>query len=167
MNIVLIGYMGTGKSAVAAEIAGLLDWTVCDVDALIIEREGRSIADIFQTDGEKYFRDIESSIIKEVSCFDQKVIATGGGAVLNIENIKNLKKNGVIVCLKASAETIYERVKDDASRPLLNVKNPLDKINAMLKARESFYANNDYVIDTSDLRVDEIARRILEYVRNN
>jgi 3-dehydroquinate synthetase/shikimate kinase len=152
--------MGTGKTSVANELQKILGWEFIDIDELIIEREGRTINEIFEKEGEVYFRDVESKIIAEVSLLDTKIISTGGGAVLRLENIKNLKQNGMVICLEASPEKIFERLKNDNSRPLLKVADPLAKIKEMLEIRKSFYENNNYAIDTTNLSVAEIAKKI-------
>jgi len=121
MNIILTGYMGTGKTSVANELNKLLCHEIMDTDDLVVKREKRSINDIFAKDGEQYFRKIESEIIEEVSKLNNVIISTGGGVVLNKQNIQNLKKNGVVFCLTATPEKIFERLKKDDTRPLKNL----------------------------------------------
>ena len=164
MNIILTGFMGTGKTSVACELQKILglDWELLDTDELIVKKEDRAITEIFVTDGEEYFRDVEAKIIEEVSSYDKKIISTGGGAVLRAENIKNLKKNGMVVCLEAAPEKIFERLKTDNTRPLLKVENPLAKIKEMLEIRKQYYENNNYAIDTTELSVEEIAKKIMD-----
>ncbi|MCP4482344.1 MAG: 3-dehydroquinate synthase [bacterium] len=162
MNIVLTGYMGTGKTAVANELQKQLGWEVIDVDERIVIYENSTIDDIFTKKGEPYFRKVESKIIAELSNLDQKIIATGGGAVLNQSNIYTLKKNGLLICLSAQAEQIYQRLKGDNTRPLLKVSDPLATIKEMLKARANFYANNNYKIETINLTIQEVAKKIIK-----
>ncbi|MFC1484973.1 3-dehydroquinate synthase [bacterium] len=164
MNIVLTGYMGTGKTVIAQELNNILGWELIDTDELIVEQENRSINDIFENRGEEYFRDVESEIIQKVSGLDKKIISAGGGAVLRKENILNLKKNGMVVCLTAAVEEIFYRLQHDDTRPLLKVDNPLAKIKEMLKTRAPFYANNNYSIDTTGVGVKEIAKQIVSFM---
>lgn len=144
-NIVLTGFMGTGKSTVGVLLAKKLGRKFVDSDAVIVEREKRSISDIFATDGEKYFRQVESDVIRELGELSGCVIATGGGVVLKAENIENLRKNGVVINLSASVDTIYERTSKNTGRPLINQKTP-QQIEELLNSRAQAYANNDFCI---------------------
>ncbi len=125
MNIVLTGFMGTGKSIVAKKLAQKLGMGYVDTDKIIEDREGREIRKIFEEKGEDYFREIETKIIKQVSSLNNYVIATGGGVVLKEENIKALRKKGVIIYLSANPEIILKRTDKNEERPLLlNCKDP-------------------------------------------
>lgn len=163
-NIVLIGFMGTGKSVTGKRLAKELKMKFVNTDDIIEEREKRPIAEIFAKSGEPYFRNIEKEVIKEVSAFDNAVIAAGGGAVLNEENIVNLKKNGVVVCLNASPEAVYERTKKYKTRPLLNVPDPVAKIKELMASRSLFYAKADHQIETSGKSVNEVAKEIIKII---
>jgi shikimate kinase len=163
-NIVLIGFMGTGKSEVGKELAKKMGYAFIDTDDLIEKRERISISGIFEKYGEPYFRKAESEIIEEVSKKDGVVISTGGGAVIKKENIENLKKNSVMVCLTASPESIYERVRDANNRPLLKINDPLTRIKELLKEREEYYSQADMTLDTSDKSTADIVNIILERV---
>src|SRR3972149_7672422 len=112
-NIVLVGFMGTGKSVVGKKLAKVLKRELVDTDKLIEKKAGKPIPDIFSENGEPYFRELESKVIEDISKKEKCIIITGGGVVLREENITNLKKNGVIICLNASPKIIYERVKHD------------------------------------------------------
>lgn len=163
MNIVLTGFMGTGKTIVGLLVAQKLGWKYIDVDNTIEKERGCSISEIFAEHGETHFRSIEAEAIKKLCSMDKIVLSCGGGAVLKKENITNLEKNGIIVCLKASAEAIYDRVKKDRSRPLLQVEDPLSKIKDMLKAREPFYKRCSFSVDTTSKTPAEITEAICNH----
>ncbi|MDO8886510.1 shikimate kinase [Candidatus Oleimmundimicrobium sp.] len=162
-NIVLIGFMGSGKTTIGKLLADKLGVSLIDTDKLIEKKFGKQIKDIFKDEGEDAFRLVESEVINEVSSVGNKVIACGGGVILNHKNVQALKKNGLLIYLKASAPILFERIREEGSRPLLNVPNPKDKVSELLKARESLYENvADIVIDTSDMNVDKVVKEIQE-----
>lgn len=165
MNIVLVGFMGTGKTAVAKILAEKLNMKYVDLDQLIEEQEGKKVSDIFAKDGEPYFRKVEKEIAGRVSQLDDTVIATGGGVVLDDQNINNLKRKGILICLLAEPEIILERTKKYIHRPLLNVTDPKASICALLNKRASCYAKADYSIDTSRLAIEEVIEKIIEIIR--
>ncbi|MDW8055236.1 MAG: shikimate kinase [Elusimicrobiota bacterium] len=165
MNIVLTGFMCTGKTSVGKKLAEKLNYEYIDTDEIIIKRTGLEITEIFARYGEPYFRDIESQVVKEVSKLDKKIIATGGGVVLRKENVDNLRNNGVIINLTAKPETIFERLqKQPGVRPLLNKPEPFEEIKKLLNQREEFYKNCDIRIETDNLPVDEIVEIIIDYI---
>ena len=166
-NIVLVGFMGTGKTSVGIRLAEMLKMQFVDTDDLIEKESGMTISDMFSKMGEDYFRDRESSIIEKVSKLDGQVIATGGGAVKREENVNNLRATGIIFCLHASPEVILQRTSGYEHRPLLQVEDPIKKINEMLKERESFYAKADYRIDTSDFTIEQIVDTIANIYEMN
>ena len=159
-NIVLVGFMGTGKSTVAKKISGDLKMEYVDTDSLIESKEGRSINDIFSENGEDYFRTVEREVIKEVSAKTGCVIDAGGGVVLNANNMRDLKSGGIIFCLTATAGSIYERTRGHGHRPLLNVEDPVGRINELLKKREKFYMAADHQISTDDRTAADVAGEI-------
>ncbi len=161
-NIILVGFMGTGKTAVGKELAKRLNMKFVDMDDIIEEREGMKITDIFAKKGEPYFRSVEKEVAKGISKQPNLVVAAGGGAVIDEENVKNLKSNGLMICLTASPDKILERTKDYAHRPLLNVSDPRAKVSELLEKRAVYYARADYQIDTTDLTVDEVVKKITE-----
>lgn len=164
-NIILTGFMGTGKTAVGKRLAKKLARRFVDIDAEIEKRENMSIDDIFKTQGEKRFRDIETEILRQYSEERNVIIATGGGAVLREENMAYLRKNGIIFCLHASPETIFERTSRSNMRPLLNVQNPMQKIRELLANRRPFYEKAGIMIETDKKNPLEIAEEIVEIVK--
>ncbi|MBI5376092.1 MAG: shikimate kinase [Candidatus Schekmanbacteria bacterium] len=161
-SVVLVGFMGTGKSTVGSVLSKRLGFELIDIDALIEKKTGKSITDIFTRDGEKHFRDIEEEVIREIAGMEKAVIITGGGAVLRKNNIENLRKCGKIVCLTATPSEIYRRVKAETHRPLLQVDDPVKKIEELLSAREKFYAEADVFVDTTGLTTDEVAEEVIK-----
>jgi shikimate kinase len=162
MNIVLVGFMGTGKTQVGRKVAQLTGLKYISTDQMIEEREGKTIPQIFEQSGEGYFREVERKIVAEVSKMDGLVIDAGGGVVLREDNVKDLKANGVLICLEARPEVIFERMKDKMDRPLLNVEDRLSRIRDLLEKRKPYYAKADYFIDTSDLSIEEVANRVIQ-----
>jgi len=164
MNIVLVGFMGTGKTSVGRLLTQKTGMKYISTDEVIEDRERRSINDIFKKSGEACFRKIEKEIVKKVSGLDRFIIDAGGGAVLDEENVRNLKQNGKIICLEAGADVILERTKRYRHRPLLNVDNPRVKVEELLKARAPFYAQADVSIDTTDLTIEQVAEEIKKII---
>ena len=164
MNIVIIGFMGTGKTVVAKALAKELKKDYVSMDNVIEKKEGKSISDIFAQKGEPYFRNVEKEVAKELSEKDGLIIDAGGGVVLNEENIKNLKNNGKIICLTATIDVIFERTKRHTHRPLLNVEDPKKKIKELFDFRTPYYKKADHEIDTSKKSIREIVKEIVEVV---
>lgn len=165
-NIVLIGFMGVGKTPIGLKLAEKLKKEFIDTDKEIEASLGMKISEIFNVHGEKYFRLKESEIIARIAAYENHVISTGGGVVLNPKNIEMLRKRGFIVCLSASPEIIYDRVKDDNQRPLLAGEDVYEKIKRILKEREEKYRCADYYIDTSVISIDEAVDDIIRYISN-
>ena len=164
-NIILTGFMGTGKTAVGRELARLLNMHLIDVDTDIEKSEKMTINEIFEQFGEPRFRELETEMIKKLSERNNIVISTGGGAVVRQENVDVLKKNGVIVCLTAKPETIVRRTGNSNDRPLLQVEDPLEKIKELLNFRKPFYEKADIMIDTEGKTPLHIAEEIIEKVK--
>jgi len=165
-NIVLTGFMGTGKTAVGKELARSLDVPLIDIDSEIENSERMTIQDIFKQHGEAVFREIETRKIKETAQRKNIIISTGGGAVLKDENMHALRRSGIIICLTASPETILQRVSNNNERPLLQGENPLRKIEELLHVRQPFYDKADIIIDTENRTPLQIAEEIIECLRN-
>ena len=140
--------MGCGKSTVGRQVAGELGFEFVDVDTLIVERAGISIPEIFSTEGEAAFRQMEREIIDELGDRKQLVIATGGGAIVDPNNLTSLKQHALVICLWANAETIHKRTKHQSHRPLLQQGDPLVTIRQMLAEREPHYKKSDVIINT-------------------
>lgn len=161
-NIVLIGFMGTGKTTIATQLARSLRMRYVSTDDLIEKREKRTINEIFTTDGEEYFRDVESAVVRDLSGQEGLVIDTGGGIVIRPENIEALKASGIVICLAADEEAIMERTKKYKHRPLLNVEDPKAKIRSLLAKRAPLYAKADHTIDTGALTARQVVAKIEE-----
>ena len=169
MNIVLIGFRGTGKSTVGRLLAKRLERDFIDSDKYIESSTGKTIKSIFEDGGEDGFRKIEAGIIAELSKVDNKVISAGGGAVLKEENVRNLKDNGFLVLLEATPEIIHNRIAQDdkttQQRPSLTDKKPLDEIKHLIAKREHAYKNAaDYTINTSYVSCEDIVNEIITIV---
>jgi len=164
-NIIITGFMGTGKSVVAKELARKLKMEFTDMDRIIEERLGMSIADVFAGQGEKYFREQENKLVKELSEKENTVIATGGGTLLSSDNARILGQKGQIICLYADSQTIYNRVNKKNNRPLLKRENVLSEINRLLEERKEAYNNFTIKIDTTNLNVQEVADKIITLLR--
>jgi shikimate kinase len=161
-NIILIGFMGTGKTSIGKKLADKLDLHFIDTDKEIERLEGKSIAEIFEIHGESYFRELEKEIVSKYCEKNGQVISTGGGVVLDSDNMKKLKAAGVVILLKARPEIIYRNICNNANRPLLNTNDPMKRIIEMLEDRKEYYKNNHYEIDVSDMTADEAVARIIE-----
>lgn len=166
-NIVLAGFMGTGKTSVGRIVSERLHKAFLELDEIIEKKEGLPISEIFKAKGEPYFRKLEKEIVKEASCKEGAVISAGGGAIVDEENLSSLKNNGIIICLKASSAVILKRVGRLKTRPLLNVPDPKKAIEELLEKREPYYNKADFVIDTSDLTVEQAADKIIDLIRVN
>ncbi len=160
MNIYLVGFMGTGKTTVGRLLAAQKKWNFIDLDELIELKEQRRIVDIFAKEGEPYFRKIEKKFLKQVSTQKKFVVACGGGIVLDKDNIKLMKKTGVLICLGANCEEILKRVSSSNHRPILDVAKPKERIELLLKMRAPYYMQADKTIDTSHLTIKQVAAKI-------
>jgi len=163
-NIVLIGFMGTGKTEVGRILSKKLGYSLVDSDSLIEKEQKMTIAEIFEHFGEPAFRDMECDSIKRIADKERLVLATGGGVPLREENMSHLRRKGVIVCLTASSETILQRTVTDNHRPLLQVKDPLKKINDLIETRKPYYERADVIINTEGKTPLEVAEEIIDAV---
>ena len=162
-NIILVGYMGCGKTTVGESIAEATRYTFADTDEMIVAQQGRSISDIFAQDGEPAFRDMETALLVKMLTEknDTCVISTGGGMPVQKENRNLLRQLGTVVYLRAKPETVYERIKGDTTRPLLQCENPMERIREMIKSRNPAYEEAaELVIDVDDLTQREVAEQM-------
>ena len=165
-NIYLIGMMGSGKTETGKVLAELLGDAFVDLDAEIQTKEKRSISEIFAGSGEPYFRDVESLVLEHFSKQGGQVIATGGGIVLREENVRRMKKTGKVVLLKASAESLWQRVQYSKDRPLLNKPDPFGALRQILSDREIFYEKaNHFSVLTDGKTAEDVAGEIQERMR--
>lgn len=168
-NIILVGYMGCGKTTVGKNLARICGYTFLDTDERIEEKQGRSISDIFATDGENAFRDMETECIREMleENLEGMVISTGGGMVLREENRKLLKELGIVVLLKIEPETVYDRIKGDTKRPLLQCEDPLTRIREMMLQRAEYYEKAAHeIVQVDGKKQQEIAELIFSICNN-
>jgi shikimate kinase len=161
VNLALVGFMGTGKTSAGRLVAEQLHFEFLDTDEIIQNKTGRSIADIFARNGEPAFRALERDVVGELAGRTKTVISTGGGLPANPENLASLKTHALVVCLWASPEKIWERVRNQSHRPLLHDPDPQRKIHELLKSREPFYKQADVLINTDLRSAREVAQQIV------
>jgi shikimate kinase len=161
VNLALVGFMGTGKTSTGRLVAEQLHFEFMDTDEMIQVRTGRTIADIFATQGEPAFRELERDVVGELAARTRTVIATGGGLPADPANLASLKTHALVICLWASAEKIWERVRNQSHRPLLHNPDPQRKIRELLKLREPFYLQADVLINTDQRSAREVAQQIV------
>lgn len=171
MNIVLIGFRGTGKSTVGKLLAKRLERDFIDTDDYIESTTGKTIKEIFEKEGEESFRKIEAETVAKLSKLDNKVIAAGGGVVLKDENVKNLRRNGFLILLEATPETIHDRISQDEKtsqqRPSLTNRESLDEIKHLLDKRQPLYEKaTNYTINTSYASCEDIIEDIISILDN-
>lgn len=166
-NVILIGFMGCGKTTVGLRLSYRLRRTVIDTDKEIEREEKRTISDIFATDGEPYFRDRETACLRKlIENTNDQIISVGGGLPIREENRRLLHELGQVFYLRATGETIYERLKGDTTRPLLQGNDPKGKIETLLRERDPYYGEAaDVVITVDDKSFEEILCEIEENVR--
>ena len=159
-NIILTGFMGTGKTAVGREVAARLGRPFVDLDDLIVQRAGKAIPEIFAQDGEPAFRALEAAICGEMAAPAGLVIATGGGAVVNPANREALAAGGTVICLEADLETILQRVGRGDDRPMLAGPDRVARIRELLAARAEAYAALPHHLDRTHLTIPATAERV-------
>ena len=161
-NVVLIGFMGTGKSSVGRELARRWGFRFLDTDSIIRNECGRPIAEIFSVFGEPFFRDQEFATLTKLLHCRRSVIATGGGIVIQPRNVTLLSKLGTTIWLKADKQTIFERVSRNKNRPLLQTPDPETAIARLLTERAPLYESAaNLVVDSSGLSHHEVAERVI------
>lgn len=162
-NIVLIGFMGCGKSSVGRRVAGLTGHRFVDTDDLVVQSEDRSISEIFGDQGEAYFRDVEQRVLEETIGVCGIILSTGGGLVLREANRVSLKKIGIVGWLDADPEILFERASRSGKRPLLQTDNPRETFARLLESRREIYTSvADFRLDTSEMNHDDAAQRVLD-----
>ncbi|MBD5464050.1 MAG: shikimate kinase [Lachnospiraceae bacterium] len=168
-NIILIGFMGSGKTSVGIRLSYQLKRTMIDTDKWIEQKQKRTVSEIFAQSGEEAFRMMETDCLKElVRTADKQIISVGGGLPMKEENHALLRELGTVFYLSATPETVYERLKTDTTRPLLQVEDPEERIRTLLKQRAPVYeACADVVLDVSDRSFDEILEQIGKELRLN
>lgn len=164
MNIALIGMMGSGKSTIGKLLAEKLNLNFIDTDEEIVKITNSSINQIFEQQGEDSFREIETTVLKKVLNKKEQVVSTGGGIIKKEEN-RNLLKDITTIYLQAEDTTLFERVKNDNTRPLLNTKNLLNTIQTILNERKSLYEQANFIIDTTDKSPQEVVNEIMEKIK--
>lgn len=165
-NIVLIGFMGTGKTSTGRLLAARLGRPFIDVDRKIEKECAMSIPEFFRAHGEEAFRHKEKLTIAKLSRYNSSIISTGGGSVVDPDNYSKLKQNGIIISLTASVDVILERTnRRKGTRPLLDCENPRDIIAALLLERAHIYNNADFIVDTGELSPHQVVDRIIHFLR--
>jgi shikimate kinase len=160
-NLALIGFMGTGKSSVGRFVAAHLGFEFLDTDDLIEAQAGKTITEIFRDEGEAAFRERERALVHVLATRERTVLATGGGLPVFFDNLAVLKTYALVVCLWASAETLYERVRHHGHRPLLQDGDPLGKMRTLLERRAPFYRQADVLINTEQRGVREVGLQVI------
>jgi shikimate kinase len=160
-NIALIGFMGTGKSSVGQLAAAQLHFTFLDTDHVIEARAGKTISEIFTEQGEPAFRELERKIVDELVVRKRTVVSTGGGLPVNPENLASLKTHSLVICLWASPEKIWERVRNQTHRPLLKEADPLAKIRKLLEERAPYYRQADVLLNTEMRSLKDVAQQVV------
>ena len=166
-NVILCGFMATGKSSVGRKLADILGLEFVDLDAAIEAEEGVPIPRIFAERGEQAFRELESRMVEKMMNRAGLVISTGGGTVVNPRNLANLKSCGVVVALTADIPTILRRAGSGDDRPLLQTRDREERVRALLLDRAPFYALADITLDTSSLTIEEAARQICDMINQS
>jgi len=167
MNLVLTGPMGSGKSSVGKILANALCMSLVDTDQLVMKKAGMDIVEIFKQHGQGHFRELEEEVVKQVSKLDNNIISTGGGVVLRPANMRTLRRNGLVINLRASVDTLFNRLKAKKDRPLLNKPNPKEELKKHSEGREPFYNNADHVIETNELSIEETVEKIIKIAKQS
>ena len=167
-NVVLIGFMGTGKTSTGKMLAAKLGAAFIDMDQKIEEEAGMSIPDMFARKGEAYFREQERALVKRLAARRNAVISTGGGTVKNPNNVADFKKSGVIVCLSASVDAVLARTNRRGTRPVLDGADQGDRrkaVEQLMAERRELYKQADYTIDTSELSPLLVVENIVRFLK--
>jgi shikimate kinase len=165
VNIALIGFMGVGKSTVGRLVARQLKFDYLDTDEIIQSNTRRTVAEIFREEGEPAFRALEQQVVAGLAGCERTVICAGGGVPVNAKNLASLRIHALIVCLWASPEKIWERVRHQSHRPLLHGDDPQKKIRDLLAVRHPFYRQADVLVNTDTRSVREVAQQVVHQFR--
>jgi shikimate kinase len=165
-NLILCGFMATGKSSVGKCLAAITGFDFLDMDAAIESEEGMSIPRIFATRGEAAFRALEFGMVARVAQRNRCVVATGGGTIVNPRNLETLKRCGILINLTADIDTILARAGTGEDRPMLRGGDRRERIHSLLQQRAGAYAQADITVDTSALTVEEVAQRIVDRLKD-
>lgn len=163
-NIALIGFMAVGKSAVGRNVARKLHRRFVDLDAVIEKKQGRKVREIFDSEGEGYFRRLEKQTLREVLSQNRQVIATGGGVILDSDNLELLREKCLLIGLSASPDVLLSRVGKSAKRPLLKGTDLRARIEELLEQRQSGYAQAHATVDTGGLSIEQVVERVLAII---
>ncbi len=171
MNLFLIGYRCSGKTTIGKSVAEAIDWSFVDADNMLVEKYGKHIKDIVDTEGWEAFRHQERSMLQQICTKKRQVVATGGGVVLDAGNVRTMQDSGIIIGLGATAETIRKRMLQDINtanfRPALTDKGLIEEIKDMLSKRNPYYENaSDYFVHTDGVPVVEITRSIIQKIKH-
>jgi shikimate kinase len=164
-NLALVGFMGAGKSSIGRIVAEQLGFELVDTDDLIETRTGKTIAQIFAQEGEAHFRELERSVVDQLCDARNLVISTGGGLPTQQANLDSLKTHALIVCLWTSAEKVWERVRHQSHRPLLQTPDPQAKIRELLAARAPFYRQADVLLNTDNRSQRQVCQQVIQQFR--
>lgn len=164
-RIILTGFMGTGKTAVGEMLAKKLKFEFLDTDLMVEKETGKTITDIFEKEGEPAFRGYEKQMVRKALDREGVVVSTGGGAIVDPDNLKLMKERGLIIGLSASAEAILQRISNMDTRPLLRSRDQLKKIESLLSHRSPYYRQADKIVDTTMKRIEETVDEILNILK--
>ncbi|WP_033169743.1 shikimate kinase [Selenomonas sp. ND2010] len=167
-NVILIGFMGTGKTSTGKMLASKLGCAFMDMDQKIEEEAGMRIPEIFAQQGEDYFRQLERGLVERLSARRNAVISTGGGTVKNPANVASFKKSGIIICLSASVDAVLERTMRHGTRPVLDRADQGDRrkaVEMLMEERKDLYKQADFTIDTSELSPLQVVETIVRYLK--
>ena len=167
LNIILVGFMGAGKTTIGRALAARLERDFIDMDVELEARAGKPVPRIFAEDGEPAFRRMERDLVIELSRRNSLVIAAGGGIVLNPDNIRDFSATGHVICLMAAPDEILRRVSDSQHRPLLEQGNKAERIRKLLLQRQHFYDAIPCQVDTTGKTIDEVIANVLAQIHNS
>ena len=164
MNIILVGFMASGKTAVGRRVAGRLGYTFLDTDHLIEEELGCTIAELFEQKGEAVFRQLETAVAERLGELENHVISTGGGMLTQPGNLERLQRAGLVVFLQADQEEIIERLQRDTRRPLMQGADLHEKVSTLYAQRLPVYSQSDVVIKTKSMSINQVAAQVIRAI---